>query len=70
MQPASPGPVDASENCRLACSRCGSRMMLVRIESSDEPGRDLQTFECLCGRADRVKIKFKQRLASHDTDAP
>ena len=59
MQPASPDQINASENIRPACSRCGSRMMLVRTESSDEADHDLCTFECLCGRAERVKIKFK-----------
>lgn len=47
------------QNDRPACSKCGSCMMLVRIEPSDEPDHDLRTFECLCGHADRVKIKFR-----------
>lgn len=59
MQPARPDQINAIENCRPACSRCGSRMMLVRIESCDEPDHDLCTFECLCGRAERAKIKLK-----------
>jgi len=64
MQPAGEDRTDAIQNDRPACSRCGSRMMLVRIEPSDEPDHDLRTFECLCGRAERAKIKLRQRLAS------
>ena len=59
MQPASPDQTSATQDDRLACCKCGSRMMLVRIEASDEPERDLCTFECLCGHAKRLKIKFK-----------
>ena len=45
------------QNDRPACSKCGSCMMLVRVELSDEPNHDLRIFECLCGHAERLKIK-------------
>ena len=59
MQPAIPDQVDAIQDDRLACARCGSRMMLVRVEPSGQPDHDLRTFECLCGRAERLKIRLK-----------
>jgi len=44
---------------RPLCPRCGTRMMLARIEP-DEPGHDLRTFECTdCNHYEVVKIRFR-----------
>jgi len=47
------------EAAKPLCARCGDRMYLVRIEPADEANHDLRIFECLCGHAETVKIKFK-----------
>ena len=47
------------ETARPTCERCGARMVLARIEPSDEPDHELQTYECVCGHAETVKIRYK-----------
>lgn len=59
MLPTNPQVTAILEAARPLCERCGARMYLTRIEPSDELNHDLRTFECLCGHADTVKIKYK-----------
>jgi hypothetical protein len=41
-----------------ACTQCGARMMLARIEPSS-PGVDQRTFECKCGHVEMMQVKYK-----------
>ena len=50
---------DELQHDRPACSKCGSRTQLARIEPSGEPDYDVRMFECVtCGNSDEVKVKF------------
>ncbi len=52
-QPATPFII------RPPCSRCGTRMMLARIEP-DAPGHDRRSFECSkCGNEHSEVVVFK-----------
>ncbi len=52
-QPATPFII------RPTCSRCGTRMMLARIEP-DAPGHDRRSFECSkCGNEHSEVVVFK-----------
>ena len=60
MQPSSPLPVNQVDVYRPACAKCGSRMMLARIEPSGKPNHDMRTFECAqCGRERCEVVRFK-----------
>ena len=55
-----PSTIDAVQNYRPACSKCGALTSLARIEPSDEDDHDLRTFECMaCDHSEVVKIKFR-----------
>jgi hypothetical protein len=44
---------------RPPCTKCGTVMLLARIEP-DKPGHDLRTFECpKCEHSESVVIKFR-----------
>jgi DNA-directed RNA polymerase subunit M/transcription elongation factor TFIIS len=54
QQPSSPPPPIE----RRDCPKCGTQMMLARIEPQ-EPGVDLQTFECpKCNHAEERAVPF------------
>ena len=60
MPESSPLRVNQLDVYRPACAKCGSRMMLARIELSDEPDHDLRTFECAqCGLELSEVVRFK-----------
>jgi len=64
MQPSSPLPVNQVDVYRPACSKCGSRMMLARIEPSGRSDYDTRTFECgQCGH--ELRRSFGSRRAAH-----
>ena len=49
----------SAEIIRPPCPRCGTRMMLSRIEP-DDPGYDKHSFECSkCGSEHSEIVKFK-----------
>jgi len=55
-QPATP---ETDAIMRPACPRCGTSMMLARIEP-DSPGHDRRTFECPnCDHERTVVVEFK-----------
>jgi DNA-directed RNA polymerase subunit RPC12/RpoP len=44
---------------RPNCPKCGTRMMLARIEP-DEPDHDKRTFECPgCQHAESIVVKYR-----------
>ena len=56
FQPATP---ESNAIVRPPCSKCGTTMMLARIEP-DAPGRDLRTFECpKCENSESTVVKFR-----------
>ena len=59
MRTAEPSHIDAIQNYRPPCPKCGSLTQLARIEPADESDHDLRTFECLCGHTETVRIKFR-----------
>jgi len=59
MRPDEPSQVNAIQLYRPVCSRCGSLTMLVRIEPADKPDHDMRTFECWCGHAEIVELKYR-----------
>jgi DNA-directed RNA polymerase subunit M/transcription elongation factor TFIIS len=60
MQHSEPSIINALQLYRPSCSKCGSLMMLARIEPAAEPGHDLRAFECeTCGRAEIVEAVFR-----------
>jgi len=59
MRPSSPLPANQVEVYRPACAKCGSRMMLARIEPSGRSDYDTRTFECgQCGHELRKVVRF------------
>ena len=41
------------------CPQCGAKMWLVGIESDEEPGYDIRTFECAsCDVSTAERVKF------------
>jgi ssDNA-binding Zn-finger/Zn-ribbon topoisomerase 1 len=53
------GQSNPKEIERPPCSKCGTPMMLARIEP-DEPDHDKRTYECpKCEHAETVVVKYK-----------
>jgi hypothetical protein len=60
MRHSEPSIINALQLYRPSCSKCGSLMMLARIEPAPEPGHDFRTFECeACGSIDAFKVAFR-----------
>jgi len=59
MQPSETIQPDQLRNYHPACSKCGTTMMLARIEPTSKPGHDNCTFDCpACGHVDSAVLKF------------
>jgi DNA-directed RNA polymerase subunit M/transcription elongation factor TFIIS len=57
--PSDPRPIE-----RLLCPRCGTQLILSRVEP-DEPGFDLRTFQCpKCQHSESFVVKEVQLAAS------
>jgi len=55
-----PSILDQLQLYRPPCPRCGSTMMLARIEPSELPGHDLRSFECRdCGHTHVLAIQYR-----------
>jgi ribosomal protein S27AE len=54
-----PATVESNAIVRPLCSKCGTTMLLARIEPG-EPGFDVRTFECpKCEYSEAVIVKYR-----------
>ena len=59
MPQSEPSLINALQLYRPSCPKCGTHMMLARIEPAAEPGHDLRTFECsACGHNETEKVAY------------